>query len=320
MNDPVRGRAPGLVPGLAAALLLAAAWAGSQSQEIRRQTIRVNSSLVVVPVSVSDASGRIVAGLEVGQFAIDEDGVRVAPFVVGEAGTTPLELALLLDVSGSVRPRFDFEREAASRFLRAVIRPQDSVALLSVATRPKLLRPRTFALETVLGDLQSLRGTGEATAFFDALVLASGSFGTADVTRSRRVVVALSDGEDNASAHYRLPAASRAFQESDCVFYSINPAGKSIRLNRISREGQHGLEALAAQTGGVAFLADELTELDTIFSRVSAEIGAQYLLGYYSPAAGPEGTFRRIQVMVPSDPGLRIRARQGYYATKRPGS
>jgi Ca-activated chloride channel homolog len=304
--------------GFVSALLLLAPAAGSQLRDARQETIRVASSLVVVPVSVSDSTGKIVAGLDLDRFSLEEDGVRVAPFVVGNPGATPLELALLLDLSGSVRPRFDFEREAASRFLRAVIRPQDSVALLTVALMPRVLRQPTSSLDTALADLQSLRASGEATAFYDALVLAAGSFGAASATRSRRVVVALSDGEDNASAHYRLPEAGRAFQEADSVFYSINPAGRSVRLNQLSREGQQSLETLANQTGGMAFLADELTELDAIFARVSAEIGAQYLLGYYSPAP-VDGSFRRIRVTVPSDPGLRIRARQGYYATKRPG-
>lgn len=97
------------------------------------------------------------------------------------------------------------------------------------------------------------------------------------------------------------------------MFYSINPAGGSIRLNKISTAGQSGMEDLAAQTGGAAFLADNLSGLDAVFDRVSAEIKSQYLLGYYSPVLRTDGSLHRIRVTVPSRPGARIRARRGYY-------
>ena len=94
------------------------------------------------------------------------------------------------------------------------------------------------------------------------------------------------------------------------------PSGSSIRLNKISLKAQEGLATLASATGGAAFLPDNAEDLDKVFRQITAELQAQYLLGYYSPDERADGGFRRITVRVPKRPDLRIRARQCYYAPK----
>ena len=84
----------------------------------------------------------------------------------------------------------------------------------------------------------------------------------------------------------------------------------------MSMRGQAYLERLASETGGAAFLPDRLEDLDKIFTRIAAELQAQYLLGYYSLNQHMDGKFRRIAVSVPRRPDLRVRARQGYYAAR----
>ena len=118
------------------------------------------------------------------------------------------------------------------------------------------------------------------------------------------------------SENYRLGDALRELQRADSLFYSINPSGPSIRLNKISLRGQEVMTSLATATGGVAFLPDKFEDLDKVFRQITAELQAQYLLGYYSPDERADGAFRRITVRVPKRPELRVRARQGYYAPK----
>jgi len=108
-----------------------------------------------------------------------------------------------------------------------------------------------------------------------------------------------------------------AVQSSDTIFYSINPAGPSIRLNEISRRGQEDLEVLAKETGGNAFVSDKTDDLKDIFSRIAVELRAQYLLSYYSTNPQTDGKFRRISVSIPQRPDLRIRARRGYFAIRQ---
>jgi Ca-activated chloride channel family protein len=100
------------------------------------------------------------------------------------------------------------------------------------------------------------------------------------------------------------------------LFYSINPSGPSIWLNKVSVKGHQGMTSLAQQTGGAVFLPEKFDDLDVVFRQIAAELQAQYLLGYYSTDERADGGFRKIAVNVPKRPDLRVRARQGYYAPK----
>jgi Ca-activated chloride channel family protein len=278
-------------------------------------TIRINTSLVLIPVSVTDVSGNAVKNLLLEDFAVLENGSPVVLEHVGEPGLTKLDMVLVFDVTGSTRPRFDFEQQAATSFLKSLFRARDAVSILGIASKPKILLQRTESLIAALDGLGQLQPSGAATAFFDSVIAASQLFSGPADPDTRRVMVVLSDGEDNFSA-MKLADALRVVQLSDCIFYSINPGGPSIRLNKVSLRGQQGMEALAEQTGGAAFLAERLQDLGGIYGRIAAELQAQYLLSYYSPDPKADGSFRSIAVRLPDQPELRVRARQGYYASK----
>jgi Ca-activated chloride channel homolog len=283
---------------------------------MQRHIIRVSSNLVMVPVSVTDAGGNVVKDLEMKDFTIDEDGQPVSIARVSEPGQTPLALTLLYDISGSVSNRFDFEKEAATDFLQTVFRPGDTVAILTIGPQPQILQESVPDLSLARQSLAQLQPTRGATAFFDSIVMAARLLSRTAGTQARRVQIVLSDGEDNNSETNQLIDALREIQRADCIFYSVNPAGASIRLNTMSSKGQEGMRALAAETGGAAFIPDSSTDLHGIFQRIAAELQAQYLLGYYSANTKADGAFHAITVRTPSRPGLRIRARQGYYAPR----
>jgi Ca-activated chloride channel family protein len=282
----------------------------------QNETIKINSNLVAVPVSVTDASGEPVRNLGAEDFQIEEEGKSQQVVALGEPGKTPVELALLFDVSGSVYERFQFQQQAASRFLREVLKPNDAASIFTIGLRPKLVHTRAVGGDAAVAAAMSVSPTKEATAFFDTVVEAAQYVGKTAETGSRRVVVVISDGEDTISEKYKLPDASKELQRADCLFYSINPSGPSIRLNKISIKGHDGMVSLASTTGGAAFLPDGDAALDKVFRQIAAELQAQYLLGYYAPDERADGAFRRITVRVPKRPDLRVRARQGYYAPK----
>lgn len=277
--------------------------------------IRVSSNLVSVPVSVTDSSGQPVRNLTVKDFRIDEAGRPQRIVSLGEPGKTPVDLALLYDVSGSVRERFPFEQRAAADFLKMVLKPGDSVSVFSIGLKPKLLQGRTSDREKAAEAILRLEPTQEATAFFDTVVEAAHYLAGHANPGARRVLMVISDGEDNNSEHYKLDAARAELQRSDCVFYSINPSGPAIRLNVISLRGQQGMEDLAAETGG-AFLPAQPGDLAGVLRQIAAELQAQYLLGFYPSDVRSDGVYRRIAVQVPTHPELRVRARLGYYAPK----
>ena len=278
--------------------------------------IRIKSNLVAVPVSVTDSAGQPVTNLVAKDFRLEEEGEQQTVTLLGQPGKTPIDLALLFDVSGSVLDKFEFEQQAAARFLKKVVNPVDHVTLFSIALKPKLASPRTAQVTEAIAGIESLVPSKEATAFFDTVGDAAKFLGENATQGARRVLIVISDGEDNYSDRYRLEETLRELQRNDCIFYSINPSGPSIWLNKISIKGQDAMIALAAETGGVAFLPAKLEDLDRIFVQIAAELQTQYLLGYYPINETTDGKFRRITARVPGRPDLRVRSRQGYYAPK----
>lgn len=284
--------------------------------DLDAESIRIDSTLVTVPVSVTDINGQPIRDLAARDFRLAEEGRAQQIQLLGDPGKTPLEMALLFDVSRSVRNRFDFEKEAAGRFLEVVMKPGDHVSVYSIGRAARLSIERTDNVAKAIAGIRAIEPTDEATAFFDTVVLAARNIDEQASADARRVLVIISDGEDNNSEQNRLADALRETQGSDCLFYSINPSGPSIRLNRMSIRGHEGMVRIANDTGGMAFLPDNVEDLNQVFSHIAAELEAQYLLGYYPTNDQKDGKFRRIEVLLPRQPDLRVRARHGYYAPK----
>ncbi len=278
--------------------------------------IRVSSNLVTVPVSVTDSDGHAIGNLGIQDFLVEEDGHPETVSRIAEAGRLPLRLALLFDLSGSVHARFDFEQQAAIRFLKKVWRPGDLVSVVPFSDNPRIRLWTSGSLSEALMVLSALEPTEDPTAFFDAVVLSAKTLGQSSGPETRRAIIALSDGEDNRSGHNFSEALSEV-QRAETIFYSINPGGSSIRLNEISLKAQSDLAALAEETGGNAFVSDKTEDLDGIFLRIATELRAQYLLSYYSANSRIYGKYRRISVSIPNRNDLCIRTRRGYYAAPK---
>jgi len=278
--------------------------------------IRVSTNLVVLPVSVTDSAGRAVSDLQLEDFLVTEDGHTETIARMAEAGQSPLQIALLFDLSGSVNNRFEFEQQAATRFLKKVWKAGDAVTVITFNEEPQVRLRNSRSLQEALEDLTRLQPTESATAFYDAVAKAAKLLRESATPETRQAQIVLSDGEDNRSDGTIVDALMEV-QRSDTIFYSINPGGNSIRLNEISLKGQQDMAALASETGGSAFVSDENSDMDEIFGRIATELRAQYLLSYYSSNPRLDGKFRRIKVSVPTRPGMRVRSRQGYYAIQK---
>jgi len=278
------------------------------------EAIRLTSRLVLVPVSASDTLGKPVQNLTTDDFTLEEQGRPQAISSLGEPGKVPTEIAMLFDVSGSVLGKFQFEQQAAVRFIKEVLKPSDAITVFSIGTKPNLIRGRTASSDQAISGLLAISPVKEPTAFFDTVVEAAVYLGKNGEAGSRRVLIVISDGEENYSVHNKLPDALRELQKNDCLFYSINPSGQALNLNQMSIKGQEVMESMSAQTGGKAFVPDRVDDLEAVFRQIAEELQAQYLLGYYSTDNRADGGFRTITVRTPKRPELRVRARQGYYA------
>ncbi|MEW6129292.1 MAG: VWA domain-containing protein [Acidobacteriota bacterium] len=278
--------------------------------------LRLSSRLVQVPISVSDATGKPVKDLKADDIVIEEDGKEQRVVALGEPGKTPIDIALLFDVSGSTHGQFALQKQAAVQFIQDVFKPGDAVSLFEIGTTPKLFKTRNSNSREIITGIMTMEPIKAATAFYDAVVDAALYLDKNADTGSRRVLVVISDGEENYSAKNNMTDTLREIQKNDCLFYSINPSGESVRLNEVSRKGQDLMESLASQTGGKAFNLTRTQSLQAVFSQIAEELQAQYLFGYYTSDERNDGSFRRITVRAPNRPDLRIRARQGYYVPK----
>ena len=314
------------------------------------EVIRVSSNLVMVPVSVVDAKGAAVRGLQPSDFRLEEEGRAQQIAEIGNPDEVPLDIAILFDVSSSVSQKgfFAFQQSAAARFLKQVLKPVDRAAIFTVGAQPVLVSPLAPA-ETATAKLLTIPAatSSVSTSFYDSVVAAARYLEENAPPRHRRVVVVVSDGDDNSSnllqqtmteirarqktestratdvanlqfRHRRaVTEVQKAVQHADAAFYSINPGGPSIHLNEISMRAQNGMEAIAESTGGTAYVPEAEKDLERVFSEVAAELRGQYLVQYYSNSQVPGAQFRRISVTLSTHPELRIRARQGYYPKQK---
>lgn len=314
--------------------------------------IRTNSNLVMVPVSVTDQSGNAVQGLQVADFRLEEEGKQQEISGLGNPEQVPLAIALLFDISSSVSTKgfFASQQNAAAAFLKLVMKPNDKAAIFTITGQANLVQPLASADASAAKMLRIPPATASVpTAFYDTVDAAAKYLMANAPSNYRRVIVVLSDGDDNFSsmtrgqsiadyndttagkqealgtrtgllqAHQRAVAGvQKAVQQADAIFYSVNPGGPSIKLNMIAMRAERGMEAIAETTGGTAFVPDSDADLERVFRQVAAELRGQYLLQYYADSEKvPAGQFRKIQVAVPARNDVRVRARQGYYAKKQ---
>lgn len=287
---------------------------GSNQTQDSGETIKIDSSLVEVPVSVTDTTGHPIRNLAAGDFRLEENGLPQQIVSIGDPGEAQVEIALVFDITASVYSLFQFERQAALRFLQQLLRPNDAVSIFTIGIKPRLVHPRMIGVNSAIRAAMTIEPTKEPTAFFDTVAEAAKYLRATSAPGAKRVVVVISDGEDIISPNNTIGDTMKELQSSDCLFYAINPSGPSIRLNRLSMKGQSDMTALAQATGGAAFLPDGLRDLNNAFGQIAADLRSQYLLGYYSSAERSDGRFRQISVRIPRRPDLRLRSRQGYYA------
>jgi Ca-activated chloride channel homolog len=316
-------------------------------EEEKLEVVRVTSNLVMVPVSVTDTTGNAVQGLTKTDFRLMEEGTQQEITDIGNPEQVPLSIALLFDVSSSVSQKgfFVSQQNAAAAFLKLVMKPSDKAAIFTITDKPTMVQPLASA-ETSAAKMLTIPAatTPVPTAFYDTVNAAAKYLAENAPSNHRRVIVVLSDGDDNFSEQIRelsiaearaqqdgkpIIAGTRAglqdkhrravqtvqqnVQKADAIFYSVNPGGPSVKLNQISMRAELGMESIAATTGGTAFVPESDKDLDRVFRQVAAELRGQYLLQYYANQEAAPNQFRRIEVQVPSRGDVRVRARQGYY-------
>jgi VWFA-related protein len=276
-------------------------------------TIKKRVDEVDVLFIATDRHGKFVRNLNQGDFAILDDHKPPQSIVNFIRHTDlPLELGLLVDTSGSVRSRFDFEQEAAVGFLQHTLRPNfDKAFVMGFNGRSQVMQDFTDNATLLATGVHRLR-SGGGTALFDAIYHACRDKlikGKADHP-VRRAIVVVSDGEDNQSDASKQQAIEMA-QRAEVIIYAISTDDSGLILR-----GDKTLQQLADATGGRAFFPYKMKDIKNSFAAIEDELRSQYVVSYRPADFNADGRFRAIEITALKK-DLQVRSRRGYYAPRQ---
>jgi Ca-activated chloride channel family protein len=273
----------------------------ARRQQTKAGTIRSDVRKVLVPASVMDTKGSPVEGLQKHHFRIMDSGIeqQVVDFYQEDG---PVALGVVLDASKSMRDKFHEAQQVISGFLRLSV-PGDEFFLVTFQDRPRMVTGFTSRPEDVEAELSSIQPDGW-TSLFDALVLAIHQIRRA--SQQRRVLLVLTDGEDNNSR----------YKDSE-VISLVREANVRILSIAIQYRGS-SLEKLAAESGGRTYRVRDVDRLPELAATLSADVHAQYILGFSPDRELWDGKYHELKLnVIPPVAGQRFNVvwRRGYYAS-----
>lgn len=272
---------------------------------------RVNE--VNVLFIATDKHGKFVRDLGQNDFSILDDHKPPQAILNFRHETDlPLHLGLLVDVSGSVNSRFDFEQDAATSFLQHTLRAGfDKAFVLSFNSRNQIAQDFTDNVSLLSVGVHKLR-SGGGTALYDAVYRAAKEKFLKDRPERpvRKAIIVISDGEDNQSEVTRAQAIEMA-QRAEVIIYAISTDDSGLVLR-----GDKVLEQLAEATGGRVFFPFKMKDITHSFAAIEDELRSQYVISYRPADFDADGRYRSIEISA-FKKDLQVRARKGYFAPQQ---
>jgi Ca-activated chloride channel family protein len=274
---------------------------------------RAGVDLVNLGVTVTDRRGQLVTNLRADDFEIVEDGKKqtLRYFAAGDgadtAGSPPLHLGLIIDVSESMGQDMSFTKTAAIKFLNTL---QDAVDITVVDfdTEVRVARYGQEEFARLIERIRLQKAVGW-TALYDAVgVYLDGAAGQ----DGRKIMLLYTDGGDTRS-NVTFQELIEMLKASDVTVYPIGELEHQSSSGRM--EARRTLSQIASTTGGQAFFPMSVSELEDIYDKVLAEIRAQYTVGYLSSNEATDGAWRNVELKIagPKGKDYRVRSRRGYY-------
>ena len=279
------------------------------------ETLRVDTSLVLIPAQVTTREGAPLVDLNRKDFRIYEDGAEqaITYFAKDDA---PVSIGILLDSSGSMKNKKQKSAQAAAAFFRTA-NTDDEFFLIEFDEHPKLAVPFTKDTDLLSQEINHFRPYGR-TSLFDAIHMAVGVMKAA--RHERKALVIVSDGGDNRSRH-TFTAIRSDMLEADVQLYAMgiyDPEGASKSSTEESN-GPQLLDNLAELTGGRHFPVLNLASLPDVSTRIGQLLRNRYMLGYNPTNASRDGRYRgvKLDLAAAMDPGVHVQYRKGYYAPQQ---
>jgi len=302
--------AAGAVAGLAGFVLIAQQpqvsieprQKSAPAETIRRPDLRIDTNLVLIPVSINDPRGRPVAGLEAQNFRITDnrEPQTISAFSMEDE---PVALGLVFDTSNSMKPFLAGARRAAALFV-ATANPGDQFLLVEFDSTPRITVPLTGDLAHIRYELTFTQSRG-STAMIDAVYMAMNEIKKSP--KQRKALILVSDGGDN-NSRYTAGELKTVLQESEVLVYSVAMLGGDDSNPGLMR-------SIAEETGGRMFVAN--SGLPNIAATISLDLRNRYVLGYVPTNAARDGLYHKVDLELLPPKGLpKLRAywRRGYFA------
>jgi VWFA-related protein len=264
-------------------------------------TLRSDTTLVLIPVSVTDKLNRFVVGLGKENFKLFEDGKeqKITDFSGEDA---PLSVGILVDTSGSMDMKLNRSRAAAREFLKTM-NDQDEGFLIEFNDSVEMMHGFTNKFDEIDENLNRLRPQG-LTALFDALH--TGLHEMHKGHNPRKALLLISDGGDNHS-RYTAEDIANVVRDADVQIYAIGVFERDyLARTKEEKSGPQLLAEIANQTGGRAYPARSLEDLPALAAKVAVELRNQYVLGYSPTNKERDGKYRKVQVKLNAPPGMPV--------------
>jgi Ca-activated chloride channel family protein len=286
----------------------------SASDAVPRGNIRVDTTLVLIPVTVTDPLNRFVTGLDRDNFRLYEDKEE-QKLVQFSSEDAPISVGLVFDTSGSMGSKLEKSRQAATQFFRTA-NPEDDFFLVQFNDRADMVQEFTSRFEEIQNKLTFTQSKGK-TALLDAVYLAL-NYMKKKAQNPRKALLIISDGGDN-SSRYTESEIKNLVREADVQIYAIGIFEPVASRGRTAEElsGPSLLNEIAEQTGGRHFPVENINDLPDVAAKIGIELRNQYVLGYSPSNQNRDGKYRRVQVKLVQPrglPPLRAFWRPGYYA------
>ena len=298
------------------ALVGASDAAGQAPPDERSPRFNAETTLVLIPVIVTDPQNRFLLGLQKQDFHLFEDGAeQTIAQISGE--DAPLSIGLVFDTSGSMGDKLRTSRQAALRFL-TTMNSQDEAFLIQFSDHAQLAVDFTNQSDDIQNSLTAVQ-PGGLTAMLDAAELGLRQMKKAK--NPRKAILIISDGGDN-NSKYTAAQIESLVREADVQVYAMGIYEPSI-IPTLSTEEVSGpklLSELAEQTGGRAFSASDPSDLPNVAVRIGIELRNQYVLAYSPKNRKKDGKYRKVEVQVNKPAGIpdvKVHWRLGYYAASQ---
>ena len=277
-------------------------------QDFPSQTIRQEVQEVNLILTITDHRNHFIPNLTASEISIRDNGEAPERITYFEAQThLPLRVALVIDCSASVSYWFEAQKRAAEDFLKHMLHNGTDVAMvIGFNEQAYLAQAPTRDYSQLSRAIKGLHADGE-TAIYDAVGFASQALIGIDNDPSRRAIVLITDGEDNAS-HMTLMDAAEISQQNQSIVYILGTRDVDPR----NKAAEQQMKQLAEVSGGEYWSADDQERIARALEKIEKDLRNQYAIAYRPPNARPDGSFHRISILVPKK--LRVRHRRGYFA------